>query len=185
MVWFFGICLGLMVGIEMAPSNWGSLYFQDMYGLDPRTSGGSFVSNFFILFTLSRLLSGFIIEKIGYIKSLIVSAAAIEIIFVISFLSGKNGIYIMPALGFFVAIFWPTLMAVAIGYFGKTAPLMTGAIIAISGLVNVTIQYLIGIINRYTGPGWGYRSCIIIVIILLALLVKLIRIFRKEQIVQK
>jgi fucose permease len=49
MVWLFSIALGLMVVVEMGSTNWGSLYFQDVYGFDPRTRGAGFVSSFFML----------------------------------------------------------------------------------------------------------------------------------------
>jgi fucose permease len=175
MVWLFSLVLGLMVVTEMSSTNWGSLYFQDVYFLDPRTSGAGFVSNFFILFTASRLLSGFLIEKIGYMRSLFGAILAVIAVFITGFCLGKNGIYLLPALGFFVAIFWPTLMAVAMGYFGRHAPVMTSVMIVLGGLLNSGVQLLIGFINRLSGPAWGYRSCLLFVCILLAALLLLHR----------
>jgi fucose permease len=170
-VWAFGISLGVMVGLEMASANWGGLYFQDLYGMDPTTKGANFVSAFFILFTLSRLVSGFLIEKIGYMRSLTGAALIIAAIFICGFALGAEGIYVLPLLGFFLAILWPTVMAVAIGRFGSEAPVMTGAIITIAGLLNSGIQLIMGYINRWIGPGWGYRSCLLFAILLIGLLV--------------
>jgi fucose permease len=170
MVWLFSVVLGLMVITEVTSTNWGSLYFQDVYFLDPRTSGASFVSNFFILFTVSRLLSGFLIEKIGYMRSLFGAILAVIVVFITGFGLGKNGIYLLPVLGFFMAIFWPTLMAVAMGYFRRHAPVITSIMIVLGGLVNSGGQLLIGFINRFCGPAWGYRSCLLFACILLAAL---------------
>jgi fucose permease len=172
MVWFFGLILGLMMSVEMATSNWGSLYFQDVYGMDPTTTGAGFVSSFFVLFTLSRLVSGFMIEKIGYIKSLLGAVLIIAVIFVAGFTLGRMGIYVLPVLGFFIAILWPTIMAVAIGFFGVNAPVMTSAVIAIGGLFNALMQLSTGYINRYAGAAWGYRSCLVFTAALIALLLK-------------
>ncbi|MDR0448233.1 MAG: MFS transporter [Treponema sp.] len=172
-VWIFGITLGVMIGLEMASPNWGGLYFQDLYGMDPTTRGANFVSVFFILFTLSRLTSGFIIEKIGYMNSLIGAVLICSAIFITGFALGETGIYVLPLLGFFLAIFWPTLMAVAIGYFGNNAPIMTSAIIAIAGLLNAGIQLVMGYINQWAGAGWGYRSCLLFAAILICLLLVL------------
>jgi fucose permease len=172
-VWLFGLILGLMLSTEMATSNWGGLYFQDVYGMDPTTAGASFVSGFFILFTLSRLVSGFIIEKIGYIKSLTGAVFITGAIFIAGFALGRTGIYVLPVLGFFIAIFWPTIIAVAIRLFGVNAPVMTSAIIAIAGLFNALMQLSTGYINRYIGAAWGYRSCLIFTVALIALLPRL------------
>jgi fucose permease len=174
-VWLFSVVLGLMIVAEMSSTNWGSLYFQDVYFLDPKTSGAGFVSNFFILFTISRLLSGFLIEKIGYMRSLSGAILAVIGIFVAGFALGKNGVYLLPVLGFFVAIFWPTLMAVAMGYFGRHAPVMTSVMIVLGGLLNSGVQLLIGFINRFLGPAWGYRSCLLFAVVLLAALLVLRR----------
>jgi len=117
MVWLFAITLGFMIVVEMCSPNWAGLYFQDVYHLDPTTSGAAFVSNFFILFTVSRLVSGFIIEKLGYMRSIFIASFVVVFIFILGFFMGAKGIYILPALGFFVAIFWPTILATAMGYF--------------------------------------------------------------------
>ncbi|MDR1389019.1 MAG: MFS transporter [Treponema sp.] len=174
-VWFFGISLGLMMGIEMASSNWGSLYFQDVYDLDPRTEGATFVSTFFILFTASRLVSGFLIEKIGYLRSLFGAIVLIILIFLAGFAMGPRGIYILPAVGFFVAILWPTIMARAMGVFGSDAPVATSAMIAIGGLLNALMQLSMGYLNDYFGAAWGYRSCPVFALVLIGMLLKLRR----------
>ncbi|MDR0451977.1 MAG: MFS transporter [Treponema sp.] len=159
-VWIFGFALGLMIAIEMVSANWGGLYFQDVYGVDPRTRGAAFVSAFFILFTVSRLVSGFLIEKIGYMRSLMGAVLFMLIIFALGFSLGETGIYVLPGLGFFIAILWPTFVAVGMGRFGKDAAVKTGAMIPIGGLVNSLIQLAIGYINRYMGAAWGYRSAL-------------------------
>ncbi|MDR2181376.1 MAG: MFS transporter [Treponema sp.] len=169
-VWFFGISLGLMMGIEMASTNWGSLYFQDVYGLDPRTAGATFVSAFFILFTISRLVSGFLVERIGYLRSIFGAVAIITGIFVAGFVLGPFGIYVLPAVGFFVAILWPTIMARAMGVFGPDAPVVTSAMIAVGGLLNASMQLAMGYLNRYLGAAWGYRSCPLFALLLLVML---------------
>jgi fucose permease len=169
-VWAFGIILGVGVGLELAPANWGSLYFQDMYGMDPTTSGANFVSSYYLCFTFSRLVSGFIIEKSGYIRSLIWAVIACTVIFAVGFAIGPKGIYVLPALGFFLAIIWPTIMAIAIGFYGKNAAINSSAIIAIAGTLNSGIQFAIGSIDHWAGAGWGYRSCFVFAVILTGLL---------------
>ena len=183
-VWAFGIILGIMMSVELSASNWGGLYFQDMYGMDPAVEGSAFISAFYILFTLSRLVSGFIIEKTGYMQSLIGAIVISMILFIIGFSLGRTGIYILPFQGFLLAILWPTIMAVAIGYFGKDAPLMTSAIIAISGLANSGIQLIMGYFNTWFGAGWSYRSCLLFSALLIVLLAGFNRHIKKSLIIE-
>lgn len=170
MVWIFSITLGFMEVIEFGASNWGGLYLQDVYGLDPRVVGASFVSLFYIVFTLSRLFSGLVIEKIGYTKSLFIGTLATVAIFLVGFMLGRNGIWMLPFTGFFIAIMWPTMMAVAMNVFGQDAPMVTSAIITVSGAINGIFQLIIGFINQYIGEAWGYRSCLIYALFVLIML---------------
>ena len=170
-VWLMSITLGLAVVIEMNSANWGPLYFQDVYNFNPSTDGATFLTAFFLLFTISRIICGPLVERIGYIRTLLGVACVIFVIFLAGFFLGAKGIYVLPVLGFFVALLWPTIMAVAIVSFGRDAPVFSSAMIAIGGLVNAAVQYLIGITNRVLGSAWGYRSSIIYtVLLILALL---------------
>jgi fucose permease len=170
MVWAFSVTLGLMEVVEFSSANWGGLYFQDVYALDPRTDGAAFVSNFYILFTISRLVSGFAIEKIGYVRSLFIACFATVAIYALGFGLGVRGIWVLPALGFFIAIMWPTIMAVAMKFFGRQAPVATGAIIVLSGAINSAIQFVIGLTNRFAGAAWGFRSCLGYALVMVAVL---------------
>ena len=170
MVWAFALALGLMMTVEMSVISWAGLYFQDVYNLDPRIEGAAFISWFYILYTISRLLSGFVIEKAGYLRSLFVAVLALIFILALGFFLGAEGIYVFPVLGFFAAILWPTLMAMAMVYFREDAPVMTSAIIVAAGAFNGGIQYLIGLTNRLAGPAWGYRSILIYTVLIIAAL---------------
>jgi fucose permease len=179
MVWVFAAVLGLMLGVEMCSPNWAGLYFQDVYNLSAETKGAVFVSNFYIFFTLSRLLSGFIIEKIGYTRCLFIAASASVFVFIVGFILGGKGIYVLPALGFFVAIFWPTLLASAMLYFRQDSAVMSSAIIVIAGLINGCIQFATGLINRLIGPAWGYRSGVVYAALIIVALLFLRRLQKR------
>jgi fucose permease len=170
MVWLFSFTLGLSIIIEMNSANWGALYFQDVYGTDPTTGGAAFLSAFFIVFTLSRLVCGVFVERIGYMRSLTGLACIIMLIFIGGFCLGAKGIYVLPALGFFVALLWPTIMALAVVRFGDDAPVMSSAMIAIGGTVNAGGQFLVGLTNRLFGPAWGYRSSLLYTALLIGVL---------------
>lgn len=172
-VWLFCLTLGFMEVIEFGAANWGGLYLKDVYGLDPRVVGASFVSLFYIQFTIARLFGGLIIEKVGYMFSLIASVLGTLTVFLLGFALGENGIWVLPTTGLFIGIMWPTLMAVAMRFFGPDAPTITSVIITISGGINALFQLVIGLTNFYAGEAWGYRSCLVYAGITLALLVAL------------
>jgi fucose permease len=173
-VWIFCLTLGFMEVFEFGAANWGGLYLNDMYGLDPRVAGATFISLFYAEFTLARLFGGWIIEKAGYMRSLIFSVAGTMAVFLIGFLLGEKGIWVLPSTGLFIGIMWPTLMAVAMRFYGADAPTITSVIITIAGAVNALCQFLIGLTNFYAGQAWGYRSCLVYATLTLLLLLALV-----------
>jgi fucose permease len=170
LVWLFCLTLGFMEVIEFGAANWGGLYLKDVYGLDPRVSGASFVSLFYILFTCARLFGGWVIEKLGDARSLFLALAGTIVLFGVGFGLGREGIWLLPFTGLFIGVMWPTLMAYAMRVFGEEAPTVTSVIITISGAVNGVFQLIVGLTNFYAGEAWGYRSCLFYAIIVLLLL---------------
>lgn len=188
LVWLFCLTLGFMEVIEFGAANWGGLYLKDVYGLDPRVVGASFVSMFYILFTISRLFSGLAIEKIGYMRSLYIALGCSILLFIVGFALGRSGILVLPFTGFFIAIMWPTMMAVGMQVFGPDAPVYTSVIITVSGAINGIFQLVIGFTNHLAGEAWGYRSCLIyafVVLIMLSLLASRIRLAQTHPVLMK
>ena len=56
---------GCIAGTENITMNWAPIYLRDLYGWDPETKGAYFVTIFFTGYTISRLLSGFLIDAVG------------------------------------------------------------------------------------------------------------------------
>ncbi|GHV90701.1 hypothetical protein AGMMS50268_12040 [Spirochaetia bacterium] len=173
MVWTFGVILGLSGSIDGGTIAWSGLFLQDVYGLDPSTAGALFVSSFFIVYTLSRLLSGFVIEKFGYINSLLCAALATVALYIAGFSLGRRGIWILPLTGAFIAVLWPTILAISVGVFREKAQTMSSAMIGIAFTVSGIIQYGFGLTNRYIGEAWGYHSCVIYSSLLVVMLFRL------------
>ena len=169
-IWLCSITLGFMEVIEFGASNWGALYYQDVYGLDVTKEGALFVSMFYILFTLSRLLSGFLIEKLGYYVSLFSSLVLTVIIYIIGFLCGVNGRWVIPFTGYFIGILFPTYMCLLMQIFGDDSARVSSIVIFLSGATNGIMQLVVGYINEFIGNQWGFRCNIIYTLIPIILL---------------
>ena len=169
-VWLCSLTLGFMEVIEFSASNWGGLYYRDVYGFSIEKEGARFVSMFYVLFALTRLFSGFIIEKLGYYTSLFLSLIIVIIIYIVGFLLGKIGIWVHPFTGFFIGMQFPTFMCLLMQVFKENTSLISSVVIFLSGATNGLIQLLIGYINEYIGNAWGYRATILYTLIPLILL---------------
>ena len=74
-----------------------------------------------------------------------------------------------------------TIMAVGIQSFGKDAPVFSSAMIAISGLINAAVQYVVGLTNKFFGPAWGYRSTVVYNVLLIIALSLLYRMLKTQE----
>jgi fucose permease len=127
-------------------------------------------------------LSGLIIEKAGYVKSLFIAVVCVSVTFLAGFSFGRTGIWILPFSGLFIAVMWPTVMAVAMKVFGGDAPMITSVIITVSGAINGVFQLIIGLTNKYAGESWGYRSCFLYALIVLVMLSFLSQRIKKQNV---
>lgn len=157
-VWIFAVSIAFAGAIEYSFSNWTLIYLKDMFGVDPVTTGAMLMSVYFIAFTASRIVGGFFMEKIGYIRTLRIFAVFEIGLLVTSFLLGESGIWVLPIVGFFVGPFYPTQLASMLKVYGREATIMIGASGIISALLTSIIQYGIGWTNTLVGPAWGFRS---------------------------
>lgn len=164
-IWLCGINLGFMEVIEFGASNWGALYYRDVYGYSVEKEGATFVSMFYVLFTISRLFSGYLIEKLGYFTSLYGSMVLVIIIYLIGFIVGKLGIWVIPLTGYFIGIMFPTYMCLMMKLYPENASMVSSVVIFISGATNGLIQLVIGYINEYIGNAWGFRCNVLYTLI--------------------
>ena len=164
-IWLCGINLGFMEVIEFGASNWGALYYRDVYGYSVEKEGATFVSMFYVLFTISRLFSGYLIEKLGYFTSLYGSMVLVIIIYLIGFIVGKVGIWVIPLTGYFIGIMFPTYMCLMMKLYPENASMVSSVVIFISGATNGLIQLVIGYINEYIGNAWGFRCNVLYTLI--------------------
>jgi fucose permease len=172
-VWRFALCMGFTGAVEYGAINWGGLYLRDVFSLDPKTVGAAFISVYFFLYTISRLLAGLFIEKTGYFRTVFLAVIVTLGLLIAGFGLGRRGIWVLPITGFFIGIVFPTLLAMSIGVFREKAQAASSVIIVISFSLNGIIQYLVGLINRYVGEAWGYRSSVIYCLVLVCMLMRL------------
>jgi fucose permease len=148
--------------------------------MDIGSEAAAFVSTFFLLYTLSRFVCGFIIERIGYLRIIIIAGFATLALFIIALSLGRSGLFLLPITGVFISLVYPTILAISVGAFKERAQAMSSALIGIAFILNGVIQFGFGLSNRILGPSWAYRSCVLYTVIMIILLLKLRSILRNR-----
>ena len=132
-----------------------------------RCDEGRCVVRIDVLHSLHRLsiAQWLLIEKIGCFVSLFSSLVIVIVIYVVGFLCGPHGRWVIPFTGWFIGIMFPTYMCLLMQIFGAESSRISSIVIFLSGATNGLVQLLIGSINECIGNEWGFRCNVIYTLI--------------------
>lgn len=149
-IYLYMFALGFYVAAESNTGNWFVNFMHECYKYNEnRTS--IYAALFFGTFTVGRLLGGFIVEKIGYMKSVLLSVALAAILYMTGLLIGERGIVMISVSGIFFAIIFPTTVLSINQVFKKNTAYVTGLVITAASFMSMIINILIGILNDSIG----------------------------------
>lgn len=174
-VWFFAVVLGSGVVVEVGIGSWlvNYLYVGRSFA---ETTASSYLSLFFIVFTVGRLVGGYFTEHLGYLKILFYFSFGMIFLFSIGlFVSGSYGAILFSMVGFFVSIIFPTIMAIIMYEFKQGVSSYMGFIITTASAINMLSNWLIGTITDFFGVFIGFASIgmyMLIIVLFLYLLSK-------------
>lgn len=150
LLYFYMIALGLYVSAEMSTGNWFINFMQTSYGFNENKS--AFYSSLFLgIFTIGRLTGGFVVERIGHFKSIMISLFFATSIYTIGLFLGNKGLLIVSISGVFFSIIFPTLVVTISKVFPKNSSFVTGIVITSASGVSMIVNFLIGYFNDLVG----------------------------------
>lgn len=159
-VWLLGIALGFAVTLELGTSNWFVNYLSSEYRMNENQTS-YYMSLFYVTFVFGRLFGGFIAEKIGYIKCIVYFTIISTILYSLALILREKGAFLISMAGFFVAIIFPTAMAVVIKEYKKVTGAVMGFVITMSAVINMVFNWIIGKTNDVYGVYYGFISFIL------------------------
>lgn len=162
LIYFYMAALGSYVAAEMNTGNWFINFMYSEYGYSDNKSS-IYTALFFGTFTVGRLFGGFIVERLGDIKSVLISITTAFILYSTGLITGEKGIAIISISGLFFAITFPTIVLSISKVFKKNTAYITGVVVASASFTSMMINLLIGAMNDYIGV---YKSYYIIPICL-------------------
>lgn len=145
------LALGFYVAGELQTSNWMLNYLQEAKGFNTN-EGATYVALFFGIFSIGRLLGGFVLDRIGYMKSIILSTSLAFILYTAGLALGGKALYLMSFSGLFFAITFPTFVTVIQKTFVHNATRATAIVSTSASGVAMIVSYLIGVLNDIIGP---------------------------------
>ena len=155
LLWYCATLLCLMSTAERGTLNWGSMYVRDVLHL-PEVEGTKLNSRFYFMFMISRFICGFITDRIGPFTMEYIIIPIGMIIYVVGFMMKAEGLYVLPFVGFFVTLYWPTFLMCCKQYWKEESAIPIACMLPMQSIVGMLVQFLLGVINDKFGPQFAY-----------------------------
>ena len=91
MLYCYIFALGLYLATEYGIGNWFVNYMSEGFNLDA-DKRSLYIALFFGTETVGRLFGGFIVDRLGYFKSILIYGCIASILVTIGITLGKNGL---------------------------------------------------------------------------------------------
>ncbi|MBZ9684850.1 MFS transporter [Clostridium estertheticum] len=154
-IYFYVFALGFYVFSEVATVSWLVNYIKDNYKYN--SSKSAFYSVLFlIIFSIGRLVGGFVVEKLGYLKTTMGSLIIAVCLFTLGLVIGEKGLIIISASGLFFAVTFPTLILTISKVFRQNTAYITGVIVTLTSSVNMLLNLVIGKLNDKVGTYFAF-----------------------------
>jgi len=150
LVYMYMLAMGFYVAAEMNTGSWFVNFMHDVYKYDEKGSS-VYAALFFGTFTLGRLLGGVVVEKIGFMKSVLYSVTIGTILQIIGLILGESTMVIISISGLFFSITFPTLILSISKVFKQNTSYITGIVITAGSLMSMLVNLLIGVMNDLIG----------------------------------
>jgi MFS family permease len=143
---------------ETGMGGWLVNFLEKAYSFD--NSDAAFVlAAFFACFTAARLVLGSLTDKVGFIRSLLITTAFSGIAIVIGIAAGRSGVVLLIISGIGIAPIYPTLLAVVAKLFADDIYAAMTVILTVMGIISMISNLLLGgiidgsrqIFTRYYG----------------------------------
>ncbi len=144
------IGLGLYVSAEIQTGNWLVNYIKNTFQYSENTAS-NYSSIFFLTFSIGRFFGGFVAEKYGYLKSVLLSMCIAMILFTAGLVFGDIGLYLISISGVFFSIVFPVVVLSIKEYFPSKLNRASGIIFTIASGTNMLMGLLLGVMSKTFG----------------------------------
>lgn len=150
MLYLYVLVAAAYLGAEYGMGNWFVNYMSDSFGLgaDQR---GVYMTAYVGIRTVSLLLGGFVADKLGQYRSIMLYAGAGAVLMGLGVFAGRGGLWIICAAGFTFAVIFPGIITTIKSVFHESTSYATGFILMGGTLGAMCISTLMGILNDVIG----------------------------------
>jgi MFS transporter, FHS family, glucose/mannose:H+ symporter len=163
--WFYAaICF--YVAVEIGMGSWLVTFLQEIRNISVTASTQS-LSLFFVMLTIGRLFGGFFVQRVGYLRSILIMAVGATLCITAGLFGPKEVSFLLPITGFFLSIMFPTFTAAVSDTHTENANTILGVLYTFAGVGGVIGPWFIGWISDLFGLQMGFSLNVVFMMILL------------------
>jgi fucose permease len=165
MPWFY-LSIALYVAAEIGIASWLVTFLQDVRHVSV-TASSQALSLFFGLLMLGRLLGSFVVQRIGYLRSVLLATIGALTCIAVGLFGPRSLSFFLPLTGLFFSIIFPTLTAAASEAHTENVNTILGVLFTFAGLGGALGPWLIGLASDLFGLQAGFSINFIIATLML------------------
>ena len=149
MMWFYAAIL-FYVATELGIASWVVEFLQKARSQSVAQSTQA-LSLFFGLMMIGRFLGSFVVEHLGYLKSILVATLASCACIAIGLFGPSSLVLALPASGFFLSIIFPTITAAVSDGHSENTNTILGLLFTFAGLGGMIGPWTLGVVSDLLG----------------------------------
>lgn len=146
----FSLTIGFYVLAEAVIGTWLINYLKEVYSYT-EYKGSYYISTFFFLFALGRFFGGFIAERFGYFKTVIIFLCLALISVFIGITGGERFLILIAISGIFFSLVYPVLITAISKRFKVSSAYILGVILTFAAIIGNGFNFFIGYLNDFLG----------------------------------
>jgi len=163
--WFY-IAIAFYVAAEIGMASWLVTFLQEIRGVSV-TASSQALSLFFAMIMVGRLVGGFFVHRIGYLRSILFMTIGGILCIVAGLFGPKETFFLLPLTGFFLSIVFPTFTAAVSDTHSENGNTILGVLFTFAGLGGVIGPWFIAWGSDLFGLQMGFSFNIVFMMILL------------------
>ena len=151
----FYLAIGFYVATELGIAAWIVEYLIQQKGVAP-TTAAYYLSGFFAFVMVGRLIGSVVVERIGYLRSVLLAASGALICILIALFGPPTLALALPLSGLFCSIIFPTITAAVSRLHTRNTGTILGLLFTAGGLGGTLGPAAIGVGSDAWGIQWGF-----------------------------
>lgn len=173
MGWYYFL-IAIYVSTELGIGSWIVEFLQVQKGQAVGLST-QMLSLYFGMMMAGRLLGSFFIEKIGYLKIMLLAALAALVCIAIGVFGPSQLFFFLPLTGLFLSIIFPTITAVVSDLHTENQGTILGMLFTFAGVGGMVGPWLVGIASDLLGLQLGFGTSLLFCGLMIATLLVLMK----------